>query len=346
MRHRHHGCGPHHRRPGRRIGAPLRRRIFVWFGISISLMGLVTFWTMGVLWHAGWHATPWKPVVLLVVSGGMLWGLSGFIARRLARPLAQVADVARDIGEGKLDSRVRIGRHHTGEAVVLGEAINEMAERIEKQLADQRELLAAVSHEIRTPLGHLRILLEMARDKGSDEKLLVEMEREMDEVDSLVGQLLASSRLEFGTVERRPVGAVEAARRALARAGLSTAILDAPEGEVELEADPTLLARALANLLDNARKHGGGATRMQVTNGGGTVDFVVEDAGPGFDAEARERAFEPFFRSERAAGAAHGSLGLGLALVQRIARAHGGTVRAEDREGGGARVTLSLSQSS
>ena len=355
MRHRHrghgHGEGPwcppwkesHHYR-GRRMGKPLRWRIFVWFGISILLTGLITFWTMGVLWHAGWHATPWKPVVLLFVSSATLWALSGFIARRLARPLAHVADVARDIGEGKLSSRVRLRRTRIGEAAVLAEAINDMAGRIEKQIADQRELLATVSHEIRTPLGHMRILLEMARDKGAGEEVLTEMEKELDEVDSLVGELLASSRLEFDAVERRTVDAAEAARRALSRAGLPESLLEAPAGKLELDADPTLLARALANLLDNAKKHAGGATALRVSNGDSRVSFTVEDAGPGFDDETRVRAFEPFFRSERSAGAGHPSLGLGLALVQRIARAHGGSVRAENREPEGARVTLELAQ--
>lgn len=329
-----------------RMRLTLQRRIFAWFGLSILLTSCVAWWTVGVFWHAGWHGTPWKPVAILFASGATLWALSGLIARRLARPLAHVADVARDIGAGKLSTRVKLGRHRGGEAGVLGDAINDMAARIEKQMADQRELLAAVSHEIRTPLGHLRILLEMARDRGAEEGLVGEMEHEIEEVDSLVGELLASSRLEFDGVERRPLDPVELAERALARAGLGAELLRAPASPTPIQADPTLLARALANLLDNAKKHGDGVTSLEVEPDDDGVTFVVADGGSGFDEETRERAFEPFYRSRHAGGAASGSLGLGLALVQRIAAAHGGRAWIERGAAGGARVCFRVARSS
>ena len=118
--------------------------------------------------------------------------------------MLEVIRVARDIGDGKLKSRLELGRHG-GELGVLADAINDMAARIERQLADQRELLAAVSHEIRTPLGHMRILLETARDAAATAAVLAELEREVREVDGLVGQLLAGSRLDFGQLDRRPL---------------------------------------------------------------------------------------------------------------------------------------------
>jgi two-component system OmpR family sensor kinase len=82
----------------------------------------------------------------------------------LGQPLTELAEVARQLGEGKLDSRARLRHGEVGEVGELSLAINEMASRIEQQLKDQRELLAAVSHELRTPLTRIRLLLEMARD--------------------------------------------------------------------------------------------------------------------------------------------------------------------------------------
>jgi signal transduction histidine kinase len=220
------------------------------------------------------------------------------------------------------------------ELSVLARAVNDMADRIGKQIADQRELLAVVSHEIRTPLGHMRVLLDLARD-GDDPATLDELEREVLEVDRLVDRLLASSRLEFDQIDRRPLMADALAARALARAELPPELLGVETDALALEGDATLLGRALANLLENARVHGGGLVALRVRREGGRLAFVAEDAGPGLPAAARERMFESFVR-----GGGGGKLGLGLALVQRIAAAHGGQAFAEDREGGGARVGL------
>lgn len=295
------------------------------------------------------HVRPWGLVALaMLVAGGTLWAAAGMIARRIAKPLGQVAGVAREIGEGNLDARVRLeDRHRVGEIRILGDALNEMASRIQKQLQDQRELLAAVSHELRTPLGHLRILLEMTRDAGTDPKLVDEIEKEIMEVDDLVGELLASSRLSFDTLAIRPVEALDLGARALERVGLSLDLLACDDDSIAFSGDATLIGRALANLLENARRYGDGVERLEVSqrptdDGGKEVVFSVLDRGQGFDPKDLERVFDPFYRGEHRAGAAHASLGLGLSLVSRIARAHGGRAWAENREGGGARVSFSI----
>jgi signal transduction histidine kinase len=206
-------------------------------------------------------------------------------------------------------------------------------------MADQRELLAAVSHEIRSPLSRMRVLTELARERGAPPDAIDEIEREVVEVDSLVGQLLASSRLDFAALEPRPLDARDVALRCLERAGLAPELLSCDTEETAINGDPTLLARAVDNLLDNAKKHGAGATSLAIVRRAGKPAFVVEDAGPGFSDGDVERVFESFVRGERSAGS---SLGLGLALVRRIARAHGGDAWAENRAGGGARVGFSL----
>ena len=281
------------------------------------------------------------PLVLLV-SGFVLWAAAGVIARIITRPLQDVADVAYAIGRGDLNRRTKAIRHRTAEARLLAEAVDDMARRIQRQMADQRELLAAVSHELRTPLGHLRVLVELARTRKHDaarlEETLDGMESEVLEIDRLVGELLANSRLDFEIEHRSLVNAREVARRALERAQLSPTLLEVRD-DVTFEADATLLARALANLLDNAERHAGGATRLIVTASDDRVDFAVEDRGPGVRADERETIFRPLQRGESRTAS---TLGLGLALVARIAEAHGGRAFVEPVDGGGARFVLDL----
>lgn len=329
--------------PWWRMQAGLHRRIFMGFGVAITLSCAAA---AAFLQVTGGRA---RAAVLIPVCA-VLWVASGGIAWHLIRPLLQVIRVARDIGDGKLKSRLELGRHH-GELGVLSDSINDMAARIERQLSDQRELLAAVSHEIRTPLGHMRILLETARDGGTDPAVIAELEREVMEVDRLVGQLLAGSRLDFDAMDRRELDAGEIAALALERAGLDLDRLEVSAERARVTGDPTLVARALANLIDNAQGHGGGLTTLRVRRGdaaepggepgpaGGVVVFEVEDAGPGFADGELDRVFDSFYRGERRG---HGSLGLGLALVKRIANAHQGRAWAENRDGGGARLGFSL----
>lgn len=286
---------------------------------------------------------PWRFVLPLLLSGAMLWMMSGAIARRLTRPMDELVRAASALGEGKLETRVQLGRGATGEMAVLAESFNDMAARIERQMADQRELLAAVSHELRTPLARLRVLTEILRDGGGDPKTLDNVDREVVELDALVGELLASSRLDFGQVTPRALDARELASRAVERSGLPAELLTVEAADTSLVADATLLGRALANLLDNARRHGQGAEALRILERDGRLAFCVDDRGPGLQPGEETRIFQPFYRKDRGGEAREaGSLGLGLALVQRIAQAHGGEAFAENRPDGGARVGFTV----
>ena len=106
----------------------------------------------------------WRFFVPLLCAGAVLWGVSGLLARRLGRPLRDLTRVAVDLGEGRLASRARLGRRTPGEVGQLALAMNDMAAKIEKQMADQLALLAMVSHELRTPLARMRVLSELGRD--------------------------------------------------------------------------------------------------------------------------------------------------------------------------------------
>jgi signal transduction histidine kinase len=284
----------------------------------------------------------WSAVAPLFIALGLLWLASGFIARRLLRPLHRLAEAAGQVGRGDVQARAQLRQAERGEVAVLGQVLDDMTGRIEQQLADQRALMAAVSHEIRTPLSRIRLLTEMARDAGSDPKTLDAIDREVVEIDELVSDLLAGSRLDFSELKRRPLLAPEVAREAAERAGVDPAALVVEAPNARVEADPTLLARALANLLDNAKQHGGGVSALRVLEREGLVVFEVDDGGPGFEPGDEERAFEPFYRRPRQGQAESRSIGLGLALVRRIAQAHGGRAHAANRAEGGARVSIEL----
>lgn len=308
--------------------ARMRRRIFMWFGIALAIGA----WA-GTRFHSG-HPHWWIIPGLI-----LLWMASGAVAWRMTRPLIHAIKAAREIGDGKLDTR--LSARGGGEMKVLAEAINEMASRIEQQIKDQRQLLAAVSHELRTPLGHMRVLIDTARDTGAEptsspsRKALDELEREVLTVDDLVGRLLAQSRLEFGNLDLHPIDLGELVTDCVTSAGLAPDIVEAI-GDANVKVDPTLVRRAVANLLDNAKTHGNGAVAVRIERRADQIVVEVDDAGPGVTADRRADAFRAFVPSSG------GGLGLGLALVARIAKAHDGKAWITDRPGGGARVGFSL----
>jgi signal transduction histidine kinase len=149
----------------------------------------------------------------------------------------------------------------------------------------------------------------------------------------MMGKSVELTGIEFDVL----VALVRRAGRALDRAGEDPAKLVVEADPPALQADATLLARALANLIENAKKHGGGLETLRIERKNGHVVLSAEDHGEGFHDGEKERVFEPFFK--RGDG---GNLGLGLALVKRIAEAHQGSAFAENRTEGGARVGIEL----
>jgi two-component system, OmpR family, sensor kinase len=328
-------------------GAHLHRRLFLWFGAAIFLAVVATA-AAAHFGHAWLAAHPLRAVFLFGAPAVGLWIAAGRVARRIAQPLYELTRAAQDLGAGNLKARVAAAGFGFDETAVLSSAFNEMAARLERQLADERELLASVSHELRTPLARIRLLVEIGRQarggqgQGNDPGTLDEIERETIEIDALVGELLASARIEFQAVAPKPLDAVEVARRALERAGEDATKLVSAPPPIPFAADPTLVGRALANLIDNARKHGSGLARLSVRADAAGVTFEVVDRGRGFAPGEESRVFERFYRGADPDAGPHGSLGLGLALVKRIADAHGGRVHAANEPGGGARVVLEL----
>ncbi|MEZ4320929.1 MAG: HAMP domain-containing sensor histidine kinase [Myxococcota bacterium] len=324
-----------HRRWG--IVRGIHRRVLL-FLTSAVLLGSLVGWGVHVAATRGPTLALVGVVCTLLL---LLWPLGWIATFRIARPMADLANVAGALREGELSRRAERGGgdEEVGE---VADALNAMADRIRGQLDDQRALLAAVSHELRSPLGRIRVMVELSREGLAPDDLHDALQAEIDGMDALVGDLLAGSRIDFEAVQPAPLQAAEVARRALELAQVPESVLDV-RGDGTVVADPTLLARALRGMLDNAVRHGGSIARFTVREDGPDVVFEVCDDGPGFRDGEETQVFEPFWRRPPEAGAAPSrGTGLGLALVDRIARAHEGSAGAANRPEGGACVWLRL----
>lgn len=306
----------------------------------------------------------WRVALALLAALFVLGLVARRVSMRLARPLEHVAVVAEKFGAGDLSARTGIekvpSRWVAEEVKEVGRAFDGMADRIERVVKDQRELLAAISHELRSPLGRARVALEIARDRGgeSTERPLSDLERQLVEMDAILGDLLASARAGLADVrrERTELGSWLRAR-ARGEEGGPIAVEVAPDAAGrEVEIDQALLGRAVHNVFANAWAHGHPKDvplelRLHLANGkdgtGKEARIVVRDRGPGFSADVLPRAFEPFVTGDGGARSpgAHG-IGLGLSLVRRIVEAHGGTASArnveEDGKVAGAEIVLAL----
>ena len=281
----------------------------------------------------------------LLMAGFVLWAAAGKIAQRMTRPLLDVMRVAQDIGLGQLESRAHITDADAYEVSVLGHAVNDMASKIERQMTDRQTLLAVTSHELRTPLTRLRVLVELVKENSASAQALEHMILEIAEIDTLVSQLLASSKLDFEALRLQLLEVSDMAYRALERAGCDVKALQIEAGLEQVYADASLLARALANIIENSKKHGGGLQCLRIRTDPAYHDQIfmeVIDCGEGFDDDTAARIFQAPYQGPGAAQRDATSLGLGLMLVQRIAEAHGGHAYARNVAGGGACVGFSM----
>lgn len=281
---------------------------------------------------------------------GFLWllGLVGLavalgvypIVRRLTLRLEVLQRSVQKFGEGDLSARVPADGED--EVADLARQFNAAAERVETLVKSHKSLLANASHELRSPLARIRMGLELSGGDAAS-PVRAEINRNIAELDLLVDEILLASRLDaqqadMGTIES--VDLIGLAAEECVRVG---AELDADSPRVQVRGVPRLLRRLIRNLLENARRHGNGTIRVQLSAGRNEALVRVCDNGPGVPAGERERIFEPFYRlpgsSER-----DGGVGLGLALVKSIAERHGGRVICENdvQHGASFRFTMPL----
>ncbi len=288
--------------------------------------------------HPGDLAVLLGLVLVLVVGAASLslWP----IVRRLQR----LERAATAIGDGDLDTRVP-----GTQADAIGSLerhFNTMAGQVQALLGSHHQLVQAVAHEIRTPLSRVSFGLEMmalATTDGERERRENEVREELEELDGLVGELLAFTRYDAGTAELRrdDVDVREAVtqqveRSAPEREDVTLVADDVPDGLIA-SAHPRSFRRVLRNLVSNAQRFAASRVTISARSDGDTLVLVVDDDGPGIPELDRVRIFEPFARLDDSRTRDTGGVGLGLAIVRRILEAHGGSVHIDDAPGGGAR---------
>jgi two-component system OmpR family sensor kinase len=279
-------------------------------------------------------------LVLLVPIG--LW------SRRHWQGLQALGRVADEFGAGNLAARARMAP--SASMYPLAERMHGMAGRIDSLLAAQTSLLHSVSHELRTPIARLAFGLALLEDASDDPALhrrIAAMAGDVEELNALVGELLAMTRLDSDqALQRESVDLASLLHDCVASLVPmpgSAVVLDVALASLEsIDADPRLLSRAVCNLLGNARRYADtrvvlGAVRMD-----GVVTITVEDDGPGIPVAEREQVFAPFYRLDRSRDRATGGFGLGLAIARKAVQLHGGSLHVEDGQMGGARLVIRL----
>lgn len=270
-------------------------------------------------------------LLLLTSAGGAF-----FIVRRITGRLERLQSRVDALGAGDLSARVQVeGRDEVAE---LATSFNRTAERIEQLVGTQKSLLANVSHELRSPLARMRMAVELLAANERPE-LKTRLTRDIAELDALIGELLEASRLDAGAAFER-TEEVDLLALVAEEAAEFGAEVSGPVASVR--GDARLLRRLVRNLLENARRYGGGTPiEIAVASTADVVTLHVSDRGPGVTEAERERIFEPFYRVAGTAESGSG-VGLGLALVRQIARRHGGDARCEPRPGGGSVFVVTL----
>jgi signal transduction histidine kinase len=305
----------------------------------------------------------WRPVLLVAVALLAVAVATRPLAQRISRPVERLTAAARRLGAGDLSARVGAqdahARRRTDEITELTRAFNEMAERVERLVRAEKELLANVSHELRSPLARIRVALALLPREADDDRRLRDIERDLAELDRLVEDVLTTARLEatglpthLAAVETRALLAnlVERAHHDPLTAALPVHVEDGPP--ITVTADEALLRRALWNLVENAAKYGEPPIALSAIVEGERVLLRVQDEGAGVASADRERVFAPFYRGDAARtpdphGDARRGVGLGLTLARRVAEVHGGDIAIgptseADGQARGCRVTLSI----
>jgi len=290
--------------------------------------------------------SPWRtPFGLgwMIAVVGIIVALGVYpIVRRLTKRLEALQRGVQRWGEGDLSARV--AEEGQDEVADLSNGFNAAAARIEQLVRSHKSLLANASHELRSPLTRIRMSLELMGERPNP-GARAEISRNIGELDQLIDEILLASRLDAKEADMGTVETVDLTGLAAEECARVDADLEVKEGTdssaLTVLGVPRLLRRAIRNLLENARRYGAGEISVELGSRRGAAEIRVNDRGPGVPAPLRERIFEPFYRlpgaSER-----NGGVGLGLALVKSITERHGGSVRCEDRPGGGASFVIAL----
>jgi len=256
-------------------------------------------------------------------------------ARRLTRPIRRFAEAVERLDHDR--DAPPIPLEGPRELEVAGYALNAMHGRLRTNLRERAAMIGAIAHDLRTPLARIAFRIEAA-----PEKIRGPVQADVEQMRQMVAATIGFLRGDAGMGEREPVDLAALARRLAGQAtdtGSPVAIAEI-DGAV-VSGDRSALERLLQNLIDNAVKYAGGA-ELTVRRDIDRARLTVADRGPGIPEHELDRMFEPFERHEPSRSRSTGGLGLGLAIARSIAQAHGGSIRAENRDGGGLAVTVDL----
>jgi signal transduction histidine kinase len=296
----------------------------------------------------------------LLLGGFVILGVGSLLtARWILNPLEDLARVARALGAG--DLRARSGLRRDDELGDLSRTFDEMAERIERLVLAEKELLANVSHELRTPLSRLRVAIDIACEADPERgRALAEMGDDLAEIEALIHDILTATRLEIArgspasshfalhlddtACERLVERAAERFRAKHAERPLH---VESEPALPPVRADAVLLRRVFDNLLENAHKYSPDprtpvTLRLRRDAAADVVAVEVIDAGMGIAPDDLPHLFVPFFRSDRSRARGTGGVGLGLTLAKRIIEAHHGTITVTSTLGIGTMVRVVL----
>ena len=314
------------------------RALFVNFRIDDSAEG--DFWLalprerIERVFPLGWLG--WAVATLLLSLVGA-W----VIVFRITRPLKALQEAARKVGAG--ETPARLDEAGPTELATVAHAFNQMSADLAEIDQDRALILAGISHDLRTPLTRLRMGIEMA----NDEDLREGMTADVEEMDKTIGQFLDFARSEGGEAQQDVdiatlLGELATQYR---RRGFTVEFAAPPPPALAsaFPVRPQALRRAVSNLIDNALLYAGSKSPVELDFSAASGEFSIEvrDRGPGIPAEETERMKRPFARLETARTNATGA-GLGLAIVDRIARSHNGRLELLPRMGGGLIARLAL----
>src|SRR5215217_145224 len=292
-------------------------------------------------------------LIVLVVGGIFCF----WLARYLTTPILKLRTTTNELAEGNLGARVstKLARRRD-EVGQLGRDFNSMAERLESMVKAQQRLLGDISHELRSPLARLGVALGLARQRSGPEAngALDRIERESENLNEMISQLLTLTRLESGT-DGRKRSDVDLA--ALVKEVSDDADFEAQSSNRSVQVVTTdkcsingveeLLRSAVENVVRNAVRYTpeGTAVEVALSRQNGHAVISVRDRGNGVPEESLEKIFRPFYRTEDARDRqSGGGTGLGLAITERAVRMHGGSVQAVNAIDGGLSVEMRFRQ--
>jgi two-component system, OmpR family, sensor kinase len=284
-------------------------------------------------------------LVVLLTSAGLAWSLAG----RVLRPVRELTSTAQRISDTDLSQRIRVeGRDELAE---LGATFNAMVDRLESGFAQQRRFLDDVAHELRTPItivqGHIDLLGEDPEERTES---IATINDELDRMNRYVNDLLLLAKAESGEfLQFGPLDLGELAVMLEQRLGLlgdRVWELDAAPapGTVAILGDRDRIVQAMLNLAANAVQHTGPGDRLGfgIDTTTDTARLWVRDTGPGLSDDVIDQLFTRRFRGAASRAQRSEGMGIGLSIVDAIARGHGGRATAANEPGGGARFTIEL----